>query len=123
MDKFLKWAGIVFGTLEGLIVIASVLIYFKSQARLTRTYELPDEMVSFPSHSESLQRGQHIFRFRGCEACLIGGGSLDLAQDSHFDLPSQDLPSMEGNVYLDDPAMGHVIAIARLLQSSFANGF
>ncbi|HEU4745903.1 MAG TPA: c-type cytochrome, partial [Anaerolineales bacterium] len=51
---------------------------------------------------------QHIFRFRGCEACHSGGGSLNV--DSHLNLPSQDLPNMEGNIYLDDPAIGRVIA-------------
>jgi len=107
MKTFLKWAGIVFGALVGFVVVALVVIYFKSQARLTHVYNLPEETVFIPTDPASLERGQHIFRFRGCEACHSGGGSLDV---SHFDLPSQNLPSMEGNIYLDDPAIGKVIA-------------
>lgn len=110
MKKIWKWAGIVSGVLVGLIVTALVVIYLKSQARLTQLYDLPEETVAIPTDSASLARGQHIFRFRGCEACHSGGGSLDVAEDSHFELPSQDLPSMEGNIYLDDPAIGKVIA-------------
>ena len=110
MKKLWKWVGIVFGSLAGLVIIGLVVVYFKSQARLSRTYDLPAETVAISTDAASIERGQHIFRFRGCEACHSGGGSLDLADDSHFDLPSQDLPSMEGNVYLDDPAIGKVIA-------------
>jgi mono/diheme cytochrome c family protein len=110
MKTFLKWAGIVFGVLAGLIVTGLVVIYFKSQARLARTYELPEETVVIPTDPAMLGRGGHIFRFRGCEACHSGGGSLDVAEESHFDLPSQNLPSMEGNIYLDEPAIGKVIA-------------
>ena len=107
MKTFLKWAGIVLGALVGFVVVALVVIYVKSQARLTHTYDLPGETVAIPTDAAALERGQHIFRFRGCEACHSGGGSLDV---SHFDLPSQKLPSMEGNIYLDDPAVGKVIA-------------
>jgi mono/diheme cytochrome c family protein len=110
MKTFLKWVGIVFGALVGLIVVGLVFIYFSSQARLTRTYELPDETVAIPTDPAARERGGHIFRFRGCEACHSGGGSLDAAEESHFDLPSQSLPSMEGNIYLDDLAIGRVIA-------------
>ena len=110
MKTFLKWAGIVFGALAALIVVGLMVIYFKSQARLTRSYDLPAETVAIPTDAASIEQGQHIFRFRGCEACHSGGGSLDVATESHLDLPSQDLPSMEGNIYLDDPAIGKVIA-------------
>ena len=115
MKKFFKWAGLVFGALVGLITIGSVVIYFKSQSRLTRIYDLPKEVVSIPKDAESIQRGRHIFQFRGCEACHSTGGYIDVAGsessvDSHLSLPSQDIPHMEGHVYLDDPAIGKVVA-------------
>lgn len=110
MKTFLKWMGVLLGALVGLIVIAFVIIYFKSEARLTRVSYLPEEEIAIPTDPATLERGKHIFQFRGCEACHSGGGSLNVAEDSHFDLSSQDLPSMEGNIYLDDPAIGKVIA-------------
>jgi mono/diheme cytochrome c family protein len=115
MKKFLKWAGIVSGALVGLIVIAIVIIYFKTEQRLTRIYEIPEQVLSIPVDEASIERGQHIFRFRGCEACHSDGGYLSLSETSpafnaHLDPASQDMPRMEGNVYLDDPALGTVIA-------------
>ncbi len=115
MKKVMKWAGIVFGALVGLIVVGSVVIHFKSQARLRRVYEIPDEVISIPKDAKSIGRGRHIFQFRGCEACHSSGGYIDLSDldqplDSHLNLPVQDVPHMEGNVYLDDPAVGRVVA-------------
>jgi mono/diheme cytochrome c family protein len=115
MKKFSKWAGIVFGVLAGLIIILFVFVYFKSRERLTRIYHLPNEMVAIPADEASIERGRHIFQFRGCEACHSGSGYLDLAEsgqiaDSHLSLPSQNVPHMQGNVYLDDPAIGKVNA-------------
>src|SRR5574339_1094457 len=114
MKKLLKWVGAGFGALVGLMVIVLVAIYFQSQARLTRVYAVPEEVVAIPGDSASVEYGQHIFRFRGCEACHSGGGYLDVPSDqeaeSHLNLPSQDVPHMEGNIYLDDPAIGKVMA-------------
>jgi mono/diheme cytochrome c family protein len=115
MKKLFKWVGLVFGVLVGLIVLGSVAIYLKSQARLTYVYDLPEETVSVSMEAKSVERGKHIFQFRGCEACHSGGGFIDLPAsppsfDSHLSLPSQDVPHMEGNVYLDDPAIGRVVA-------------
>ena len=68
MKKFLKWVGIVLGALVGLMVISLVVIYFKTQARLTRVYDLPEESVAIPTDSASIERGKHIFQFRGCRS-------------------------------------------------------
>lgn len=115
MKKFLKWVGIVFGALAALIAIASVFIYSKSQARLTRVYEVPEEALVIPRDEASIARGRHIFRFRGCEACHSAGGYLNLPESeqalgAHLNLPVQDIAHMEGNIYLDDPAIGQVVA-------------
>ena len=115
MKKFFKWVGIVFGALLGLIVIGLVLVNVKAQQRLTTIYEIPNENVVIPTDQESIARGRHIFRFRGCEACHSEGGYVDVTDsiqslDSHLNLPSQDTPHMEGNIYLDDPALGQVVA-------------
>ncbi len=115
MKKFLKWAGIVFSALVGLIVIVLVGIQLKTQARLTRVYDIPEQAVAVPMDEAAIERGQHIFRIRGCEACHSDGGYLDLSEtspafDAHLDSASQDIPRMEGQVYMDDPAIGKVIA-------------
>jgi mono/diheme cytochrome c family protein len=115
MKKFLKWVGIVFGVLAGLMFVSSAVIYFRTQARLTRVYDLPAEPIAVPMDPESIARGRHIFQFRGCEACHSDGGYINLAEEenplgSHLNLPTQEVPHMEGNIYLDDPAVGLVVA-------------
>jgi len=115
MKKFWKWVGIILGVLAGLFIISLVVVYFKTQARLTRVYDLPEETVAIPSEAASLEYGRHIFRFRGCEACHSSGEYLDvsgpgIALAAHLRGLSQEIPHMEGNVYLDDPAIGRVIA-------------
>jgi mono/diheme cytochrome c family protein len=115
MKKFVKWAGIVFGALVGLSVVGSVVIHFKSQERLRRVYEMPDEAIPIPKDEQSIARGRHIFQFRGCEACHSSGGYVNISNsahplDSHLGVPSQEIPHMEGNVYLDDLAVGRVVA-------------
>ncbi|MDP2778140.1 MAG: c-type cytochrome [Anaerolineales bacterium] len=90
MKKYLKWVGIVFGVLAGLIVLGLIVIYAKSEAWLTRVYEIPEEVVGIPTNAESIKNGRHIFQFRGCEAC-------------HGE-------NLQGKVYLDDPAVGKVIS-------------
>lgn len=115
MKKFLKWVGIFLGALTFLVAISSVVIYSKSQARLDRIYDVPEEVVAIPADEASIARGRHIFQSRGCEACHSAGGYLNLVEveqalDPHLNLPVQDIPHMEGNVYLDDPAVGQVVA-------------
>jgi mono/diheme cytochrome c family protein len=90
MKKVLKWVGIVFSGLVGIVIIALIVIYFNSQARLNHVYRIPEENVVIPTDAESIANGKHIFQFRGCEGCH-----------------GEDL---EGKVYLDDPAIGKVIS-------------
>ena len=113
--KIWKWVGIVLCVLAGLSIISSVVIYSKTQARLTRVYNLPEESIPIPTDEASITNGRHIFQFRGCEACHSSGKYLDLSEpgqtlNTHLKLPSQDIPHMEGNVYMDDPAIGQVNA-------------
>jgi mono/diheme cytochrome c family protein len=89
MKKFLKWFGIGFGVLVGLLIVALAALYGMGQARLNKTYDVPVTMVEIPTDEESLAEGKRIFQYRGCEACH-----------------GEDL---QGLVYLDNPAIGQVI--------------
>ena len=90
MKKFLKWIGIIFSALVGLVVIALAVIYFQTESRLDRVVAAPPDALSIPTGAAAIARGRHIFQFRGCEAC-------------HGE-------QLEGKVYLNDPAIGQVIA-------------
>jgi len=90
MKKFLKWVGIIPAALVGLFVIALVVVYVKTESRLDRVIAAPPDALSIPAGDAAIARGRHIFQFRGCEAC-------------HGE-------KLEGKIYLDDPAVGQVIA-------------
>jgi mono/diheme cytochrome c family protein len=90
MRILFKWIFTGLGILLGLVVLFLAGAYFSTQARLERVYILSDETVNIPESPSHLEYGQHIFRFRGCEAC-------------HGE-------KLEGKVYLSDPALGEVVA-------------
>lgn len=90
MKKFLKWVGILPAALVGLFVVALVVVYVKTESRLDRVVAAPPDALSIPAGEAAIARGRHIFQFRGCEAC-------------HGE-------KLEGKIYLDDPAVGQVIA-------------
>ncbi len=113
MKRLLKWVGGVFFLL---LLLGLAGIYVSSEKRLNRVYEIPDQAVFIPTDVQSIELGEHIFRFRGCEACHSAGGSSyvstgeEFGMQKHLNLPSQDIPLMEGNVYMDDPVVGKVVA-------------
>ncbi len=90
MKRLVKWVGILLAALVGLFAIALAVIYVKTESRLNRVYAAPPDALSIPAGGAAIARGKHIFQFRGCEAC-------------HGE-------KLEGKVYLDDPAVGQVIA-------------
>jgi mono/diheme cytochrome c family protein len=84
-----KWVGGVLGGLAGLILVAGLVLYGLGQSRLNKTFLVQPESIQLPADAESLQEGQRIFRYRGCEAC-------------HGE-------QLQGLTYLDNPAIGQVI--------------
>ena len=112
MKKILKGMGIF---AAGIVLLLAALVanaWFSSQSRLQRVYSTPVEEVSIPSDEASISRGRHIFQFRGCQACHSAWGYVEVpgGEDTHMNLPTGQIPEMEGHVYLEDPAIGRVIA-------------
>ena len=115
MKKVLKWVGIGLAGLIGLLTVGLGMVYFKTEARLNKVYELPRETVAIPTDSDSIARGKHIYQFRGCQACHGGTDEYNpllLQSQADGGLPHdiQDIDRLQGNVYMDDPAVGKVIA-------------
>lgn len=90
MKKLLKWVGVILAALAALIVVLLAAAYFQTEARLNKVYTPPADALTIPDDAESIANGKHIFQYRGCEAC-------------HGE-------QLEGKVYLEDPAVGKVIA-------------
>jgi mono/diheme cytochrome c family protein len=59
MKKIIKWVGIVLGALLALVVLIVLVGYVLGGVRMNRTYDVPEEAISVPTGSESLELGQH----------------------------------------------------------------
>lgn len=115
MKKFLKWVGMILAVLIGLLFVGLGVVYFQTEARLNKVYDLPKETVLIPTDEASIARGKHIYQFRGCQACHGGTDEYDLlllqAQaDGSLLHNTDEIDRLQGNVYMDDPAVGKVIA-------------
>jgi cytochrome c553 len=86
MRRALKWVGIVFGALVGLIVLAVAVVYILSSVRFSKTYDVTPSTVEVPTDSASIEHGRHLATIRGCTECH----GADLS----------------GKVFFSDPAIG-----------------
>jgi mono/diheme cytochrome c family protein len=87
MKKFFKWLGIVLGVLIGLIVLVVAGFYLNANAKLNRTYSVPDDNLTIPTDTASIARGEHI-----AKSLCIGCHGDNLA----------------GKVFMDSPAIAIV---------------
>jgi mono/diheme cytochrome c family protein len=100
MRKVFKWIGILLGGVFGLFLIVAAGVYFSSQARLARTFSVPEEEINFESDEAIITHGEHVAATRGCFDCH----GTDLGGDLVFDEPAlatiyaPNLTSGEGGV-------------------------
>ena len=75
MKKVLKWFGITMGILLGLVVITLAFFYFKGNAMVSRTYDIPAENIPIPTDAASLARGKHFVQAicTGCHGADLSG--------------------------------------------------
>ncbi len=70
--KILRWIGIVFSSLVGLLVLAFGILYFIGRAQwkeIRRNYDVPVETISIPAGPEAIARGEHVVTIHMCRVC------------------------------------------------------
>lgn len=82
MKKFFKWLGIVLGALVGLLLIVLAVFYFKGNAALSQSYNIPPENIPIPTDAASIARGRHFV-----QAICIGCHTADLSGQVMIDAP------------------------------------
>ena len=99
LRKIFKWVGIVVGSLLGIALVAVIVIYFMAEARLTKTYDIPDETVPIPAQVTTTARTWPLTAISFCEGChgenLAGEVALD---DNIGRLAPPNLTSGKGGV-------------------------
>ena len=75
MKKVLKWFGIVIGIVLGLLIILLAVFYFKGNALVSHTYEIPAENIPIPTDAASIARGKHFVQATctGCHTADLWG--------------------------------------------------
>ena len=69
LRKFVKWTGIVLGSLVLLLLIFYILVYIKTEASINKVYTVKLQPLPIPDDSASYVSGRHIAEIRGCVGC------------------------------------------------------
>lgn len=89
--KILKWSGIVFGGLNGVLVVALVVVYFLGGAKLNETFDIDVASIAIPTDEAAIERGRHLVMTVG--ACTECQGA-----------------ELQGKVIDEDPLLGRLVA-------------
>mgnify|MGYP001305376414 CR=1 FL=1 len=89
MKTVFRWVGIVFGVLVGLIILTIGAIYFITESRINKTYDIQVETVAIPTDAATIEYGKHVATIRACIECH-----------------GEDLG---GKIYIEDPAVGRLV--------------
>lgn len=77
LSKILKWTGIVVGSLALILSAFYAFVYFNTESRAAKIYNVKLQNIAVPNDSSSIAKGKHIAEIRGCIGChgpdLSGG--------------------------------------------------
>ncbi len=59
MKKFIKWIGIVLGSLIGLVLVLGAVLSLIGDGRLNKTYDFPPSNIPIPTDAASIEFGKH----------------------------------------------------------------
>ena len=91
MRNLLKWLGLGLAALVGLLIIAYIIIYFRSEAIMNKRYGVQVRSVPIPTDAASIEHGKYLVE------------TTSVCIDCH----GKDLG---GGLVVDDPALGRVLA-------------
>lgn len=89
MKKVLKWVGILFGGLIGVLLLAAVVMSFTTTNRLQKVYDITPAAINISEDDSAVERGEYIY-VTICAGC-------------HGD-------NLEGTTFFDDPMIGTIPA-------------
>jgi mono/diheme cytochrome c family protein len=90
MKRVLKWLGMLVGLSVLVLIVFAVFVYFSSNAKLDKTYDVETTVQAVESDSSSVARGHHLAQIHGCFEC-------------HGD-------NLEGKLLMDAPPFARVAA-------------
>ncbi len=91
MRTALKWLGIILGGLLGLVLLAVIIVFYLTEQRLNKTYDVAVDAVEISSGQDTRQRGEQLVRSAGF--CVECHGQ-----------------NLAGQIMDDDPVVGRLVA-------------
>lgn len=67
--KLLKLSAVILGLLIVLAIGFYIVVYFSTQSRINKIYNVPVQSLAIPTDSSAYLRGKHIADNRGCMGC------------------------------------------------------
>lgn len=92
MRKVLRVIGIVLGVLLGLVVVLAATVYFVSEAKFNKKYDVPTPAITASTDPAVIERGRHLVT------------TVAVCVDCHTE-------SLGGQVFVDDPGLGRIVAL------------
>ncbi|MEP7277231.1 MAG: c-type cytochrome [Bacteroidota bacterium] len=106
LKKFLKWTMITLGSLLAIVIVFYAIVYYKTEARINKTYTVQLQTLTVPTDSLSYIQGKHIAENRGCIGChgadLAGGRAFLNVQSPVGLLYSANITSGKGGLDFTD---------------------
>jgi len=106
LRKILKWTLLSVGGLLTLLLVFYAVVYFKTEARINKVYNVTLQSLTIPSDSLSYQRGKHIAENRGCLGCHgnnLATGEVFLPPQSPLGvLQASNITSGKGGIHYTD---------------------
>jgi mono/diheme cytochrome c family protein len=103
MKKVLKWFGIGFASLVGLLLVIAFVMFLIGNARLNKTYDFPLSNIVVPTDAAAIERGKHRAEVlcTGCHGADLGGVNNWFAAGPLGTIDSANLTSGEGGIGLE----------------------
>ncbi len=83
MRRFLKWTGIVVGSLVVLVLVAGGVLALRGRSALKRVFPEPPPVAAFRPDPSGAERGAHLVRIAQCQECH----AEDLGGKVFLDIP------------------------------------
>jgi mono/diheme cytochrome c family protein len=100
MKQIFKWIGIVLGSLIGLLLVTSTVLYFMGNAHLNKTYDFPPSNITIPTDAASIEYGKHRAETlcEGCHGKDLSGTNNWFSAGPLGTIDSANLTSGEGGI-------------------------
>lgn len=69
LKKIIKWTGIALGSIAILLIAFYGVVYFQTQSRINKVYDVKLQTLTIPTDSASYVLGKHVAEIRGCTGC------------------------------------------------------